>query len=338
MKKLYILILLGVCSFFAKAQYTITSSSNPIVGDIQSYFDLDTTGLFFGSSGPSQTWNYSALMTAGNPVKSFTYVPMSSVPNNFLFPGATIADDDGAGNYGVYSNNSTKFEYYGFATATATNCWIYSDPLKLYSIPFTYGTTSPDVFQATQPNYSVTGTFTTYGDGAGTLQLPAGNYSNVLKLNFVVYETDSTPSSVQNYTILINQYYSAVSKFPLLEVQTFNISTITGTTTSTSYAKYGRIISTGISTGIPNKENDLNFGVFPNPVSNGELFISNTPSLGKITIEIFNVLGQQVKTISFESQSGSGSKKVDVSDLTKGIYYLRITGKERTETKKILIE
>lgn len=338
-KKFYILILLCVCSFLTKAQHTITAANNPTVGDIESYRDLDSTGLFFGSAGTSQTWNYSAMTAVPNPASSFTYVPMSSVPNNFLFPGGTIANDDGAGNFGVLSNNSTKFEYLGYATATATNCWSYTDPLKMYDIPFSYGNTSTDVFKIILPTFTATGTFTTYADGTGTLQLPIGTYTNVLKLNYVVYEIDTTLTSIQNFTLLINQYYSAISKFPLLEVQTINQTITTGTNVTTTYAKYGRIIAFGVPSGIITIENDKSFVIYPNPVSNGEVYISNTNSFsGRMSVEIINVLGQIVKTILLENQNATNAKKIDMSDLTSGIYYLRITGKEGAKTQKIIID
>ena len=340
MKNRYLVIIIVFLSLQIKAQYTITPSSNPIPGDIESYSDLDSTGLFFGSSGTSQIWNYSAVTAYTiNPPTSYTYVPMSSVPNNSLFPLGTIGADDGAGNYGVLSNTSSKFEYYGHATATATNCWVYSDPLKLYDIPFTYGSTSTDSFALSLPTDTTTGTFTTTGTGTGILQLPTATYTNVLKLNYVLYEKDTYPGSVYDYTVLINQYYSAASKFLLLEVQTTTTSVTSGTNITFYYNKYGKAASFGLTTNITNKENRLSFNVFPNPVSNGELFISsNNPSFGKMTIEINNVLGQCIKIISFENQSGTDPKKINVSDLTKGIYYLKITGKEVTKTQKIIIE
>ncbi len=338
MKKIYFLILLSSCSFFVKAQYTITSASNPIVGDIETYMDLDSTGLFLGSSGVSQTWNYSAVATLPNPAITSTYVALSSVPNNSLFPTGTIAIDYAGGNYGVASINSTKFEYLGYATATPSDCWAYSDPYKIYSLPFAYGSISTDTYVLFQPTNITRGTLTTTGDGTGTLQLPTGTISNVLKLNYTIYEIDTASSgSVSNFSVSMNQYYASVSKSILLEVQTTTATVITGTNSSTTYNKYGRIYST-YATGINSKQNTRNFSVFPNPVTNGELFVSNIISLEKTTIEIYNVLGQQLKTISFENISANEPKKINVSNLPKGIYYLRISGKEIAETRKIIIE
>ncbi len=338
MKKICILLLLSFCSFL-KAQYTITATSNPVPGDIQSYIDLDTTGLQFGSSGISQTWNYSNVNVFPYPPITSTYVALSSVPNNTMFPAGTIGIDEGMGNYGVLSNNSSKFEYLGYATATSSNCWAYTDPLKPYDLPFTYGSTTADTYLLYQPTNTTVGTFTTYGDGTGTLALPTATIANVLKLRYIQYESDTTSTgSIKTFTIMMDQYHASTIKFPLLEVRTFTETVTTGTNVTTTYYKFGRIFTSYYPLGINSKESISSVNVFPNPVINGELFISNSIPLDKMTIEIYNVLGQTVKTILPESLNGTEPKKINVSDLTKGLYYLRFNSKEAVKTQKIIIE
>jgi hypothetical protein len=336
-KKLYISIFYIGCSFFLKAQYTLTSASNPVPGDIQSFVDLDSTGLLTPGSGISQTWNYSTVTALPYPPITSTFVAMSSVPNNFMFSAATIGIDLGAGSYGVLSNTSTKFEYLGYAEATVSNCWSYSDPFKPYSLPFTYGSTSADTYLLIQSTNTTVGTFTTYGDGTGTLQLPTATIPNVLKLHYTQYESDTTSSgSIQTFTVSMDQLYASVSKFPLLEIQTSTMTITTGTTITTTYNKNGRIYSFYYPLGINGKEKMAEFSIFPNPVTNGEVFVSNIPSSEKMTAEIYTILGQTVKTVSFEG--GSESKKINVSDLAKGIYYLKVNSKEAIKTQKIIIE
>ncbi len=339
MKKICILISFSLCSFFIRGQYTITSASNPVAGDIQSFLEIDTTGLMLGSSGISQTWNYSNINIFPYPPKTATFVSISSVPNNFMFPAGTIGIDEGGGNYGVLSNNSSKFEYLGYATATASNCWAYSDPLKPYSLPFTYGSSSADTYLLIQATNTTVGTFTTYGDGTGTLALPTATITNVLKLRYVQYESDTTSTgSIQTFTIMMDQYHASTIKFPLLEVRTFTETITTGTNVTTTYYKFGLIFTSYYPLGFDTKENISTHSLFPNPVTNGELFLSTIAPSGKMTIEIYNVLGQTVKTILLESQTTLEPKKINVSDLTRGIYYLRFTSKEAVKTQKIIIE
>jgi hypothetical protein len=332
MKKIYLLIL--ICLFFQiKAQHTLTAAFNPVAGDVDNSSSLDTTGLFLGSSGLSQTWNYTGVTITPFTAASFTYVPMSSVPNNFMFPGGTIASDDGAGNYLVFSNTSAKIEEMGQANATASNCVLYTDPIKYYSVPFSFGSSSFDTFSISVPSsYTVTGNVTTTGDATGVLQLPSGNYSNVLKLKFDVIENVSAPSYFATYTVTESRYYSPLSKFPLLVV-TYQTYT---STAGPGFNKSGQINSL-LATSITNHtaEGDITF--FPNPVTNGELTIRD-PKTQVNCASINNLLGQNIKTNYFDNRNISDNKKIDLSDLPKGIYYLQLSGKEISQTKKIIIE
>lgn len=75
--------------------------------------------------------------------------------------------------------------------------------------------------------------------------------------------------------------------------------------------------------------------VYPNP-TNGDLFIENLVDFDKnFTIELFSVLGQKVFS---EKYDNSNSKKVDVSDLTSGTYFLKISDNVKSIQKTIIIK
>ena len=76
--------------------------------------------------------------------------------------------------------------------------------------------------------------------------------------------------------------------------------------------------------------------VFPNPVTSGELFVTDAAD-NVNSISFTNVLGQSVKMINFE-RTRSENKKIDVSELTKGIYFLSINSTKGMHSKKIIIE
>ena len=72
----------------------------------------------------------------------------------------------------------------------------------------------------------------------------------------------------------------------------------------------------------PEFENDLKFKIFPNPVLNGKVSISNFQQKSIETIEIYSVLGQLVIRHIIAK---SGSKiQLDLSTLNSGIYVIRI--------------
>ncbi len=306
-----------------KAQHTLTAAFNPTIGDIESYIGLDTAGLSLGSSGASQTWNYTGISTGTNTPGSYTYVPMSSVTNNSLYPAGTIARRIGIGGYDyIYNITSSKVEYLGFAQPTASNCQVYSDPAIFYSLPFTYGSSSSDTYSYTSGMGSYAGTIIATGDGTGTLQLPSGIYSNILKI-IVFYNQPG------NFTSVEHRFYSALSKFPLL--------TINSDTVGASIYKSGKI-NVLVATSIKRLEYQSAFSIFPNPITNGELFLKSEDGEPVKKIEITNVLGQMVYNRSSDEMNETNAKKIDVSALQKGIYFLNISNSKGTISKKIIIE
>lgn len=74
----------------------------------------------------------------------------------------------------------------------------------------------------------------------------------------------------------------------------------------------------------------VEIGTYPNPVSNGTLFINSKTNT---SLEIYSVLGKKVVAKS------NVSKSVDVSQLAKGCYILKIKNENNAvQTKKLIIQ
>ena len=71
--------------------------------------------------------------------------------------------------------------------------------------------------------------------------------------------------------------------------------------------------------------------IYPNPVSNGKFYIDSNINLEK-DITIFNTLGQQVQ------KSKASNEGIDVSYLSKGTYFVKITEEGISVTKKLVIQ
>ncbi len=71
--------------------------------------------------------------------------------------------------------------------------------------------------------------------------------------------------------------------------------------------------------------------MYPNPVSNGKLYISSASNLEKEVL-IFNTLGQQVL------QAKTITEAINVSNLNKGTYFVKITEAGLSATKKLIIQ
>lgn len=71
--------------------------------------------------------------------------------------------------------------------------------------------------------------------------------------------------------------------------------------------------------------------LYPNPVSNGKVYISTKNDLDKEII-IFDVLGKKVL------QTVLSSRELNVSNLSSGVYIIKIYEQEASATRKLIIK
>jgi len=70
--------------------------------------------------------------------------------------------------------------------------------------------------------------------------------------------------------------------------------------------------------------------LYPNPVSNGKVYITTKNDLDKEII-IFDVLGKKVM------QTMLSSRELNLSNLTSGVYIIKINEKDASATRKLII-
>jgi len=90
------------------------------------------------------------------------------------------------------------------------------------------------------------------------------------------------------------------------------------------------IVNPPLSTGVSNSNLATNFYMAPNPVSS-ELFISNDNHLGKVSV--IDALG---KIVLLMDANYSNQTTINVSSLTKGVYFIQANDGERIITKKFI--
>lgn len=71
--------------------------------------------------------------------------------------------------------------------------------------------------------------------------------------------------------------------------------------------------------------------VYPNPVKDGNLYITSNSSEAK-TVGVYDVLGKQVLNAK------TSNNAVNVSNLKRGAYIVKITEEGKTDTRKLIIE
>ncbi|MCH3884267.1 T9SS type A sorting domain-containing protein [Tenacibaculum aquimarinum] len=92
-----------------------------------------------------------------------------------------------------------------------------------------------------------------------------------------------------------------------------------------TWSEFGAALST-------DSFNKLDVNVYPNPVTNGEVFIKSSNGEEK-NVEVYNILGRRLI-----STKVNANDKLDVSNLNAGIYLLKINEGEKQLTKKIVIK
>ena len=82
----------------------------------------------------------------------------------------------------------------------------------------------------------------------------------------------------------------------------------------------------------------INMTVFPNPANNLVAVNYNLSEQNKVSFDIFNLLGEKVQSfIGEEKAAGKNEQKFDISTLTNGLYFLKITSGKWSEVKKFTV-
>ncbi|MDX5444405.1 MAG: PKD domain-containing protein, partial [Hymenobacteraceae bacterium] len=79
------------------------------------------------------------------------------------------------------------------------------------------------------------------------------------------------------------------------------------------------------------------FRVYPNPTTGKIKILLPSQEADTFDASIFNSIGQEVKQFSFSHTPAIAEYPLDLSNLSKGIYYIRLSNSKTSETKKIII-
>jgi len=109
------------------------------------------------------------------------------------------------------------------------------------------------------------------------------------------------------------------------------IVTITGNSSTSNRVRFDDLSWTCENLLSTNDFNSNKFTIYPNP-SNGNVKINFTDSTEKHQVQIFSVLGQKV----FEKEYSNSSTAV-INSLTTGVYIVKITKDNKSETKKLIV-
>ncbi len=314
--KLFLLLIGYVfASMLSFAQPILTgANSNLVVGDINTISLYDWVAP--GNSGANQAWDFSSITTHTTNNNIMTYT-ITSIPSSISsqYSNANIFLDYTYGG-NIYNTNSTVFQSYGSYDATSSNNnLIYQDPMDILRYPFTYGNSFTDSYNGSQGSKFSKATATVTVDGYGTLSLPMGTFSNVLRVYTHTVGKDSTSSS--NQVLFVRdeyRWYLPGNHYPILQ------NTI-GNYGASNYKDL--IMLNNISVGISEIRSVIqSFNVYPNPNSGAILNLDlNFKKNSEYTIVITDNIGRELLSVcSDKGFEGYNFKTIDVSDLESGIY------------------
>jgi hypothetical protein len=109
--------------------------------------------------------------------------------------------------------------------------------------------------------------------------------------------------------------------------------------TGSNYSDFTWSGSIAATEGLPNTSQTLPvtknqiavFSMYPNPVSNGKFVITSNNGANK-QVEIYSMIGKQVY-----SKTVKANETIDVSNLNRGIYLLRVKEEDKIATRKLIV-
>lgn len=332
---IFLFILLAVGSRASAQVPAISASVENAPGDTLIFQPCVADNFNPGSSGAGVTWDFSHLTLSGNTGMQF-YVAASSCLNGDSFPTANQnvqvpSAIPGINNIGEYlQSTASGIQIRGWEVPEITYYYDAEDFLRL---PVTYNDSWVDSFHATispdgSPQYYRRGTISVQADGYGTLKLPTGTVTNVLRVKFIedyVDDLSGMGAGVVHYTGLLYNWYTPGVKDAVLAYDSAwytnssphkVLSYQPGAPTTTDISEQG--ILSGV-------------GVYPNP-SSSIVTISAPVSVYDYTVS--DLSGQVV----MRHTATGAETRVDVSGLAGGLYLISVKcGDGSMATQKIVI-
>ena len=224
------------------SQITITTSDMPKANDTLRYSTAQiTTGpaLKLNVTGASQSWDYSNLILTSQDL--YRYKNANSTPYLLYFfsqIGLKTADSLGAGPvmfkdiYTFYTKNSSLFkaEGIGYSFTGIPLGSSYKDDDEIYQFPLNFNDrdSSTFYFKFTFPGGTINFSLVQAGyrinkvDGWGSITTPFKTYSDVLRIQTTIRETDTMITQFGNFPIPRNRveykWLANGERIPILEI------------------------------------------------------------------------------------------------------------------------
>ncbi len=320
---IFLIAMLAGCWHGMAQAPTITTTVENTVGDTLYYQACVADNFNAGPSGAGVTWDFSHMTPTGTIGRQF-YVAPSTCLNGDSFPTANInvqtpSAIQGVNNIGEYLQSSASgIQIRGWELPDITYYYDAEDFLRL---PVTFNDSWVDSFHATispdgSPQYYRRGTISVQADGYGTLKLPTGTVTNVLRVRFVedyVDDLSSLGAGVVHYTSLLYNWYTPGVKSAVMAYDS------AWYTNSSPRKILSYNTNAPAVTGIKGESILSGIYVYPNPAS-GVVTISAPVSVYDYAIS--DLSGQ----VMLSNAATEQQTRINVSGLAGGLYLITVRG------------
>ena len=99
------------------------------------------------------------------------------------------------------------------------------------------------------------------------------------------------------------------------------------------------VIAITVTTGVKENSENLKFTIYPNP-SDGLFNVDISGSLveGRINYSIYDIIGKLIQSGTVVSVNGESHGVIDISSISKGIYFIRLSNNSMNITQKIVLK
>ncbi|MDO8999978.1 MAG: T9SS type A sorting domain-containing protein [Bacteroidota bacterium] len=330
MKKIYSTLFLSIGILCVNAQTLTEANHSPVAGDMYTTYQCDSLNVNPGASGAGAVWNFSTVVTHSNVINNYTAVANSNA--SYPIPGVALASS--VNNISYYKSTTSDLKYWGgnIVVGPVAATLIYTTAAVVAAYPMSITTSSSSAtggtINTTAP-LPQAGTFVgnsgTIADGTGTLILPTGTFTNVIRVVTTQTIDFIVPLATGTVTQMNFDYYNIGTKESLFTISTSTVLTSLSPTPSTQ-----TIVTRSVPTPVGIKENRqslIDLVVFPNPSSNQVNFVTESKEAKQLVI--YDVTGKLIEQHNFVD----GKLILSVLDYNKGMYLYSILGNSNQTLK-----
>lgn len=329
--KIAFTLFLVALTLLAFCQPTISPSNIPQVGD-QVLIAICSNPVDPGNPGAMQTWDMSGLLESEQ--QAITYILPSEGLYSDSFPNANLCAKSWLDDYSYYNVSPSSLDVEGHVVTidpNDTSVFVYDNSEKIVGLPYTYNDAFIDTFNGIfhSPGFgplAFDGYLDFEADGYGTLILPTGTYTNVVRYHF--YREQTSYFIGMPFTTTKNQWawVSSDYRFWLLLMEE-NFDGIS-TQPLVWYDKNPYTTSIGINTPTINS----NY-IYPSPLRVGQPLHVMWDKSEQARVSMLGLDGRLLYEQKIDMEVGANT--FEVPAISAGLYIIKVETPHNYYTQKI---